>query len=128
MVMVAVCQSLWHAVGEWIGTLSTYFSLSCSRATVRLGSGYPDVPPAIGFNWLDDKRNHRRLAGAFRRMAWMFGTEPDSRFALGPFPSSASNGWQPSAGRYRRNPSMGHDGPPQLSDADRPAADREDCQ
>src|ERR1700722_18964718 len=38
MIMMAVCQSMWHAVGERIGTLSTYISLPYSRGTVRLAA------------------------------------------------------------------------------------------
>ena len=51
MIKAAVCQSMWHAFGKRIGTLSTCISLPCSRGAVRLGSGYPEMLPAIGFNW-----------------------------------------------------------------------------
>src|SRR5258708_31066519 len=44
MIMMAVCQSMWHAVGERIGTLSTYISLPYSRGTLRLCSGDPAAP------------------------------------------------------------------------------------
>jgi 5-(hydroxymethyl)furfural/furfural oxidase len=68
MIMMAVCQSMWHAVGERIGTLSTYISLPYSRGTVRLSAGDPNAPPAIDFNWLDDSRDRTRLVDAFLRM------------------------------------------------------------
>jgi len=90
MIMMAVCQSMWHAVGERIGTLSTYISLPYSRGTVRLGSNDPNVQPVIDFNWLDDERDRKRLLGAFLRMAGMFTTEPVKTYALDPFPSSFS--------------------------------------
>ena len=90
MIMMAVCQSMWHAVGERIGTLSTYISLPYSRGTVRLGSADPDVQPVIDFNWLEDERDRKRLVKAFLRMAGMFTTEPVKTYALDPFPSSFS--------------------------------------
>lgn len=90
MIMMAVCQSMWHAVGERIGTLSTYISLPYSRGTVRLGSPDPDVQPVIDFNWLDDERDRARLVAAFLRMAAMFTTDPVKTYALDPFPSSFS--------------------------------------
>ena len=90
MIMMAVCQSMWHAVGERIGTLSTYISLPYSRGTVRLGSGDPAAPPVIDFNWLDDARDRTRLVDAFLRMGRMFTAEPVSRFALNAFPSTFS--------------------------------------
>lgn len=90
MIMMAVCQSMWHAVGERIGTLSTYISLPYSRGTVRLGSTDPNVQPVIDFNWLDDARDRERLLGAFLRMAGMFTNEPVKTYALDPFPSSFS--------------------------------------
>lgn len=90
MIMMAVCQSMWHAVGERIGTLSTYISLPYSRGSVRLASADPDAPPAIDFNWLDDERDRTRLLAAFLRMADIFNREPVTRFALDPFPSSFS--------------------------------------
>jgi 5-(hydroxymethyl)furfural/furfural oxidase len=90
MIMMAVCQSMWHAVGERIGTLSTYISLPYSRGTVRLGSNDPDVPPVIDFNWLDDARDRTRLIEAFLRMGRMFTAAPVSRYALDAFPSSFS--------------------------------------
>ena len=90
MIMMAVCQSMWHAVGERIGTLSTYISLPYSRGTVRLGSGDPAVPPTIDFNWLDDERDRTRLVEAFLHMGRMFTTEPVSRYALNAFPSTFS--------------------------------------
>jgi len=90
MIMMSVCQSMWHAVGERIGTLSSYISLPYSRGTVRLASHDPTVPPAIDFNWLADARDRTRLVDAFLRMARMFTAEPVSRYALDPFPSSFS--------------------------------------
>jgi 5-(hydroxymethyl)furfural/furfural oxidase len=90
MIMMAVCQSMWHAVGERIGTLSTYISLPYSRGTVRLASKDPSTPPAIDFNWLEDARDRNRLVDAFLRMGSMFTTEPVSRYALNAFPSSFS--------------------------------------
>ena len=90
MIMMAVCQSMWHAVGERIGTLSTYISLPYSRGTVRLGSNDPTVPPVIDFNWLEDARDRTRLVEAFLRMGRMFTAEPVSRFALNAFPSTFS--------------------------------------
>lgn len=90
MIMMAVCQSMWHAVGERIGTLSTYISLPYSRGTVRLGSTDPEVQPVIDFNWLDDARDRERLLNAFLRMAGMFTNEPVKTYALDPFPSSFS--------------------------------------
>src|SRR5262249_41511350 len=79
-----------HAVGERIGTLSTYISLPYSRGTVRLASGDPLAPPAIDFNWLEDARDRTRLVDAFLRMGRMLTGEPVSRYALDPFPSSFS--------------------------------------
>jgi 5-(hydroxymethyl)furfural/furfural oxidase len=90
MIMMAVCQSMWHAVGERIGTLSTYISLPYSRGTVRLASNDPTVPPAIDFNWLEDPRDRSRLVEAFLRMGRMFTAEPVSRYALDAFPSTFS--------------------------------------
>ncbi|MGD0434322.1 MAG: GMC family oxidoreductase N-terminal domain-containing protein [Acetobacteraceae bacterium] len=90
MIMMAVCQSMWHAVGERIGTLSTYISLPYSRGTVRLGSSDPATPPVIDFNWLADERDRTRLVEAFLRMGRMFTAEPVSRYALDAFPSSFS--------------------------------------
>ena len=90
MIMMAVCQSMWHAVGERIGTLSTYISLPYSRGTVRLASNDPNAPPAIDFNWLEDERDRARLVEAFLRMGRMFMGEPVNRFALDAFPSSFS--------------------------------------
>ena len=90
MIMMAVCQSMWHAVGERIGTLSTYISLPYSRGTVRLRSGDPAAPPAIDFNWLEDERDRTRLVDAFMRMGRMFTAEPVSRYALDAFPSTFS--------------------------------------
>jgi 5-(hydroxymethyl)furfural/furfural oxidase len=90
MIMMAVCQSMWHAVGERIGTLSTYISLPYSRGTVRLASGDPTAPPVIDFNWLEDPRDKTRLVEAFLRMGRMFTTDPVNRFALNAFPSTFS--------------------------------------
>ncbi len=90
MIMMAVCQSMWHAVGERIGTLSTYISLPYSRGTVRLASNDPAAPPAIDFNWLEDARDRNRLVEAFLRMGRMFTAEPVSQYALNAFPSSFS--------------------------------------
>jgi 5-(hydroxymethyl)furfural/furfural oxidase len=90
MIMMAVCQSMWHAVGERIGTLSTYISLPYSRGTVRLASGDPTAPPAIDFNWLADERDRTRLIEAFLRMGRMFTAEPVGRYALNAFPSTFS--------------------------------------
>ncbi len=90
MIMMAVCQSMWHAVGERIGTLSTYISLPYSRGTVRLSAADPNAPPAIDFNWLEDERDRARLVEAFLRMGRMFTTEPVSRYALNAFPSTFS--------------------------------------
>ena len=90
MIMMAVCQSMWHAVGERIGTLSTYISLPYSRGTVRLASSDPMAAPAIDFNWLEDERDRTRLIAAFMRMAGMFTQEPVKTYALDPFPSSFS--------------------------------------
>jgi 5-(hydroxymethyl)furfural/furfural oxidase len=63
MIMMAVCQSMWHAVGERIGTLSTYISLPYSRGTVRLASSDPTAPPAIDFN-------ATKPASSMRSCAW----------------------------------------------------------
>jgi 5-(hydroxymethyl)furfural/furfural oxidase len=90
MIMMAVCQSMWHAVGERIGTLSTYISLPYSRGTVRLASSDPTAPPAIDFNWLEDERDKSRLVDAFLRMGRMFTTEPVKTYALDAFPSTFS--------------------------------------
>jgi 5-(hydroxymethyl)furfural/furfural oxidase len=90
MIMMAVCQSMWHAVGERIGTLSTYISLPHSRGTVRLGSARVGEQPVVDFNWLDDERDRKRLTAAFLRMGRMFATAPVTQFALDPFPSSFS--------------------------------------
>jgi len=90
MIMMAVCQSMWHAVGERIGTLSTYISLPYSRGTVRLASSDPTAPPAIDFNWLADERDKTRLVEAFLRMGRMFTTDPVRTYALDAFPSSFS--------------------------------------
>ena len=90
MIMMAVCQSMWHAVGERIGTLSTYISLPYSRGTVRLASKDPAAPPVIDFNWLADPRDRDRLVEAFLRMGRMFTAEPVSRYALNAFPSTFS--------------------------------------
>lgn len=90
MIMMAVCQSMWHAVGERIGTLSTYISLPYSRGSVRLGSADPMTQPVIDFNWLEDERDRQRLVAAFLRMAGMFTTDPVKTYALDPFPSSFS--------------------------------------
>jgi 5-(hydroxymethyl)furfural/furfural oxidase len=90
MIMMAVCQSMWHAVGERIGTLSTYISLPYSRGTVRLASSDPSIQPVIDFNWLEDQRDRDRLVDAFLRMGQMFTAEPVNRYALDPFPSSFS--------------------------------------
>jgi 5-(hydroxymethyl)furfural/furfural oxidase len=90
MIMMAVCQSMWHAVGERIGTLSTYISLPYSRGTVRLASSDHNAPPVIDFNWLEDARDRTRLVDAFLRMGNMMIGEPVSRFALNAFPSSFS--------------------------------------
>ncbi len=90
MIMMAVCQSMWHAVGERIGTLSTYISLPYSRGTVRLRSADPMAAPEIDFNWLADERDRARLVAAFLRMAKTFTQEPVSKYALDPFPSSFS--------------------------------------
>jgi 5-(hydroxymethyl)furfural/furfural oxidase len=90
MIMMAVCQSMWHAVGERIGTLSTYISLPYSRGTVRLASADHNAPPVIDFNWLEDERDRTRLVDAFLRMGNMMVGEPVSRFALNAFPSSFS--------------------------------------
>ncbi|MGE0221684.1 MAG: GMC family oxidoreductase [Acetobacteraceae bacterium] len=90
MIMMAVCQSMWHAVGERIGTLSSYISLPYSRGTVRLSSADPNAPPAIDFNWLEDERDRNRLMLAFVNMTATFRMPPTNRFALDPFPSSFS--------------------------------------
>ncbi len=90
MIMMAVCQSMWHAVGERIGTLSTYISLPYSRGTVRLNSADTMAAPAIDFNWLADERDRSRLVAAFLRMARTFTQEPVSKYALDAFPSSFS--------------------------------------
>jgi 5-(hydroxymethyl)furfural/furfural oxidase len=90
MIMMAVCQSMWHAVGERIGTLSTYISLPYSRGTVRLASSDPTAPPAIDFNWLEDPRDKTRLVEAFLRMGRMFTTDPVKTYALDAFPSTFS--------------------------------------
>jgi 5-(hydroxymethyl)furfural/furfural oxidase len=90
MIMMAVCQSMWHAVGERIGTLSTYISLPYSRGTVRLRSARVGEQPEVDFNWLEDARDRTRLTAAFLRMGRMFTTEPVARYALDPFPSSFS--------------------------------------
>ena len=90
MIMMAVCQSMWHAVGERIGTLSTYISLPYSRGTVRLTGNDPNAPPAIDFNWLEDDRDRTRLVDAFFRMGKMFTGDPVNRYALDAFPSTFS--------------------------------------
>ena len=90
MIMMAVCQSMWHAVGERIGTLSTYISLPYSRGTVRLTANDPNAPLAIDFNWLEDHRDRTRLVDAFFRMGKMFAGDPVNRYALDAFPSTFS--------------------------------------
>ena len=90
MIMMAVCRSSWHAVGQRIGTLAANLAYAYSRGTVTLSSQGLAAGPDVSFNWLADERDRSRMMDAFRRMARLYESEGVSRYASYPFPSSYS--------------------------------------
>ena len=90
MLMMAVCRSSWHAIGERIATLSAYVSLPFARGTVRLKSRSFRDRPDVAFAWLSDERDRKRLVAAFVRMAQMLRSGESSKECRDPFPSTYS--------------------------------------
>jgi 5-(hydroxymethyl)furfural/furfural oxidase len=89
MIMMAVCRSSWHAIGQRIGTLSANLGYAYSRGTVRL-SDDGNLQPEVTFNWLADPRDRTRIIDAFRRMSRLLLSNGVSQYATHPFPSSYS--------------------------------------
>ena len=90
MIMMAVCRSSWHAIGQRIGTLSANLAYAYSRGSVSLAPAGAAAGPDVSFNWLADARDRARMMDAFRRMARIYATAGVSQFASHPFPSSYS--------------------------------------
>lgn len=90
MLMMAVCRSSWHAIGERIATLSAYVSLPYSRGAVRLKSNAIADRPEVQNRWLTDPRDRERLVAAFRRMGGMLQSGESSKQCADPFPSTFS--------------------------------------
>src|SRR5690606_8684566 len=68
MIMMAVCRSSWHAIGQRIGTLSANLAYAYSRGSVSLAPAGAAAGPDVSFNWLADARDRARMMDAFRRM------------------------------------------------------------
>jgi 5-(hydroxymethyl)furfural/furfural oxidase len=90
MIMMAVCRSSWHAIGQRIGTLSANLGYAYSRGTVGLSAEGLDAGPDVVFNWLADARDRARMMDAFRRMAAIYRAPGVARLASHAFPSSYS--------------------------------------
>ena len=91
MAMGCLGKFSWHAVGERLGTLSSYIAKPHSEGTVRLASAALDAEPEVNFNWLSDLRDRRRLMHAFHVMAGIFLTGDISQIVTDPFPTSYSD-------------------------------------
>lgn len=85
MVMMVVCKSAWHAVGERLGTLSTYVGKAFSTGSVRLSADGLDAGPQVRFDWLSDPRDFARCVQSFRAMVTLLRNETVSRHARDPF-------------------------------------------
>ena len=91
MMMGCFSKFSWHAIGERMGTISSYVAKSYSEGTVRLASPALDAEPDVNFNWLGDMRDRTRLMHAFRTIATILLTGPVSEIVRDPFATSYSD-------------------------------------
>jgi 5-(hydroxymethyl)furfural/furfural oxidase len=91
MVMMAVCRSAWHPVGERLGTLTAYVGKSYSTGHVRLSAEHPHGRPETVFNWLSDPRDLVRMQDALLKIAGVYQAGGVPGVARNPFAASFSD-------------------------------------
>jgi 5-(hydroxymethyl)furfural/furfural oxidase len=92
MFVVCVDKSVWHPVGEQIGSLllNVYKTYS-ETGQVKLASRNPQAEPVVEFNLLSDRRDLDRLMSGFRKMAGLQMSAPVRAVTDKPFPASYSD-------------------------------------
>lgn len=92
MFVAVASKSVWHAVGEQIGSFIVFVNKTFSETgQVRLVSKDPAREPDVEFNLLSDRRDLERLMDAFRRMGRMQLTDALREVTSDPFPASYSD-------------------------------------